>query len=150
MVWGNLGYIFGCDYISYGLILLRFCVCVVIITASESAFRFQCLYMFWHFIRKQLYPVVSRTLPCRLFSLYFYFIGTRRQPVTPTRPLNLKKNKVTFDKVRVLREHSPCSDWLRAGLPTGRSLSPCREFSFPRIVQTGSEVHPTFYSMISA
>jgi hypothetical protein len=24
MVWGNLGYIFGCDYISYGLILLRF------------------------------------------------------------------------------------------------------------------------------
>jgi hypothetical protein len=39
MVWGNLGYIFGCDYISYGLILLRFWVCVLIIMASESIFR---------------------------------------------------------------------------------------------------------------
>jgi hypothetical protein len=39
MVWGNLGYMFGCDYISYGLILLRFWVCVLIIMARESAFR---------------------------------------------------------------------------------------------------------------
>jgi hypothetical protein len=35
MVWGNLGYIFGCDYISYGLILLRFWVCVSIIMAGD-------------------------------------------------------------------------------------------------------------------
>jgi hypothetical protein len=38
MVWGNLGYIFGCDYISYGLILLSFWICVLIITARESVF----------------------------------------------------------------------------------------------------------------
>jgi hypothetical protein len=30
---------FGCDYISYGLILLRFWVCVLIIMARESIFR---------------------------------------------------------------------------------------------------------------
>jgi hypothetical protein len=30
---GILGYIFGCDYISYGLVLLRFWVCVLMILA---------------------------------------------------------------------------------------------------------------------
>jgi hypothetical protein len=39
MVWGILGYVFGYDYISYGLILLRFWVCVLIIMARESIFR---------------------------------------------------------------------------------------------------------------
>jgi hypothetical protein len=38
MVWGNLSYIFGCDYISYGLIFLRFWVCVLIIMAREAIF----------------------------------------------------------------------------------------------------------------
>jgi NADH-ubiquinone oxidoreductase chain 4 len=36
---GNLGYMFGCDYISYGLILLRLWVCVLIIMARESILR---------------------------------------------------------------------------------------------------------------
>jgi hypothetical protein len=39
MVWGNLGYMFGCDYISYDLILFRFWVCFLIIMARESIFR---------------------------------------------------------------------------------------------------------------
>nr|UQJ75100.1 NADH dehydrogenase subunit 4 [Comatermes perfectus] len=39
MGWSGLGYIFGCDYISYGLILLSFWICVLMITASESIFR---------------------------------------------------------------------------------------------------------------
>jgi hypothetical protein len=30
---------FGCDSISYGLILLRFWICVLMITARESIFR---------------------------------------------------------------------------------------------------------------
>jgi hypothetical protein len=38
MVWGNLGYIFGCDYI-YSLILLGFSVFVLIIMVRESIFR---------------------------------------------------------------------------------------------------------------
>ena len=36
MGWSNLGYIFGCDYLSYGLILLRFWICVLMILASET------------------------------------------------------------------------------------------------------------------
>jgi NADH-ubiquinone oxidoreductase chain 4 len=34
-----LGYIFGCDLISYGLVLLRLWICVLIILARESVFR---------------------------------------------------------------------------------------------------------------
>jgi NADH-ubiquinone oxidoreductase chain 4 len=30
---------FGCDYLSYGLILLRFWICVLMITARESVLR---------------------------------------------------------------------------------------------------------------
>jgi hypothetical protein len=37
--WGNLGYLFGCDLISYGLILLSLWICVLIILARESIFR---------------------------------------------------------------------------------------------------------------
>jgi NADH-ubiquinone oxidoreductase chain 4 len=37
--WGNLGYFFGCDLISYGLILLSLWICVLIILARESNFR---------------------------------------------------------------------------------------------------------------
>jgi hypothetical protein len=40
-------------------------------------------------------------------------------------------------------------DWLRAGQPRGRSLSPGRgqEFSLLHVVQTGFGVHPTSYPM---
>nr|QXT44006.1 NADH dehydrogenase subunit 4 [Astratotermes hilarus]QXT44019.1 NADH dehydrogenase subunit 4 [Astratotermes hilarus] len=37
--WGSLGYFFGCDLISYGLILLSLWICVLMILASESVFR---------------------------------------------------------------------------------------------------------------
>lgn len=37
----NLGYFLGCDVISFGLILLSFWICVLIITASESVLRTQ-------------------------------------------------------------------------------------------------------------
>jgi hypothetical protein len=37
--WSNLSYIFGCDCISYGLILLRFWISVLIITNRESVLR---------------------------------------------------------------------------------------------------------------
>jgi hypothetical protein len=39
VVWGNLGYTFGCEYISYGLILLRLWGCVLIIMDRQSIFR---------------------------------------------------------------------------------------------------------------
>jgi len=34
-----LGYIFGCDLISYGLILLSLWICVLMVLARESIFR---------------------------------------------------------------------------------------------------------------
>uniref|UniRef100_UPI00300136B9 NADH dehydrogenase subunit 4 n=1 Tax=Mesyatsia karakorum TaxID=3111802 RepID=UPI00300136B9 len=38
---GNLSYFLGCDVISFGLILLSFWICVLMITASESVLRTQ-------------------------------------------------------------------------------------------------------------
>nr|YP_010946500.1 NADH dehydrogenase subunit 4 [Diploptera punctata]WGO57218.1 NADH dehydrogenase subunit 4 [Diploptera punctata] len=37
--WGGLSYIFGCDYMSFGLIMLSLWICVLMILASESVFR---------------------------------------------------------------------------------------------------------------
>nr|QHD47921.1 NADH dehydrogenase subunit 4 [Suwallia bimaculata] len=38
---GNLGYFLGCDILSYGLILLSLWICVLMITASESVYRYK-------------------------------------------------------------------------------------------------------------
>nr|AIY61758.1 NADH dehydrogenase subunit 4 [Synacanthotermes sp. TB-2014] len=38
--WSSLGYFLGCDLISYGLILLSLWICVLMVLASESVFRF--------------------------------------------------------------------------------------------------------------
>nr|YP_010463404.1 NADH dehydrogenase subunit 4 [Cryptoperla kawasawai]UUK29380.1 NADH dehydrogenase subunit 4 [Cryptoperla kawasawai] len=38
---GNLGYFMGCDVLSYGLILLSFWICVLMVMASESVYRFR-------------------------------------------------------------------------------------------------------------
>nr|YP_009250293.1 NADH dehydrogenase subunit 4 [Gromphadorhina portentosa]AMW91048.1 NADH dehydrogenase subunit 4 [Gromphadorhina portentosa]AVN67440.1 NADH dehydrogenase subunit 4 [Gromphadorhina portentosa] len=37
--WENLSYGFGCDYLSYGLILLSIWICTLMVTASESVWR---------------------------------------------------------------------------------------------------------------
>jgi NADH-ubiquinone oxidoreductase chain 4 len=37
--WGGLSYIFGCDLISYGFILLSLWICVLMVLARESIFR---------------------------------------------------------------------------------------------------------------
>jgi NADH-ubiquinone oxidoreductase chain 4 len=74
MVWGNLGYMFGCDYISYGLILLRFWVCVLIIMARESIFRsvyYPNLFLiFVVLLIIMLFCIFSRI---NLFSFYLFF-----------------------------------------------------------------------------
>jgi NADH-ubiquinone oxidoreductase chain 4 len=74
MVWGNLGYIFGCDYISYGLILLRFWICVLIIMARESIFRsvyYPNLFLvFLVVLMVILFCTFSRI---NLFSFYLFF-----------------------------------------------------------------------------
>ena len=71
--WG-LGYIFGCDLISYGLVLLRLWICVLIILARESVFRSGYFPGFFVFV------IIARTimLYCTfrrisLLSFYIFF-----------------------------------------------------------------------------
>nr|URX52637.1 NADH dehydrogenase subunit 4 [Glyptotermes brevicaudatus] len=74
MVWGNLGYIFGCDYISYGLILLSFWVCVLMITASESVFRsFYYPNLFLCFVVLLMIMLFCTFSSINLFSFYLFF-----------------------------------------------------------------------------
>nr|URX52872.1 NADH dehydrogenase subunit 4 [Glyptotermes sp. 2 AB-2022a] len=74
MVWGNLGYIFGCDYISYGLIFLSFWVCVLMIMASESVFR-SSYYpgMFLCFVVLLMIMLFCTFSSINLFSFYLFF-----------------------------------------------------------------------------
>jgi hypothetical protein len=43
--------------------------------------------------------------------------------------------------------HSRYSNWLQAGLPRGRILSPSRVKSFLHFIQTSSGAHPASYPM---
>nr|URX54430.1 NADH dehydrogenase subunit 4 [Glyptotermes sp. 16 AB-2022a] len=74
MVWGSLGYMFGCDYISYGLILLSFWVCVLMITASESVFRyFYYPGLFLCFVVLLMIMLFCTFSSVNLFSFYLFF-----------------------------------------------------------------------------
>nr|URX52697.1 NADH dehydrogenase subunit 4 [Glyptotermes sp. 1 AB-2022a] len=73
-VWCNLGYIFGCDLISYGLILLSFWICALMITASESVLR----YIFYPKLFLCFVVLLMVMLFCTfgsvgLFSFYLFF-----------------------------------------------------------------------------
>jgi NADH-ubiquinone oxidoreductase chain 4 len=74
MVWGNLGYMFGCDYISYGLILFSFWICVLVITARESVFR-SSYYpgLFIGFIILLIIMLFYTFRSIGLFSFYLFF-----------------------------------------------------------------------------
>nr|YP_010835997.1 NADH dehydrogenase subunit 4 [Rhabdiopteryx christinae]WGC89516.1 NADH dehydrogenase subunit 4 [Rhabdiopteryx christinae] len=71
---GNLGYFLGCDVISFGLILLSFWICVLMITASESVLRTQNYVGFFLlmivFLMILLYCTFSTT---NLFMFYLFF-----------------------------------------------------------------------------
>lgn len=72
--WGNLGYFFGCDLISYGLILLSLWICVLMILARESVFRFFYFPGFFLFVviflSVMLYCTFGRV---SLLSFYVFF-----------------------------------------------------------------------------
>nr|URX53327.1 NADH dehydrogenase subunit 4 [Calcaritermes nearcticus] len=74
IVWGNLGYIFGCDCVSYGLILLSFWVCVLMITASESVLR-SGFYsgLFLVFVVTLMIVLFCTFASVSLFSFYLFF-----------------------------------------------------------------------------
>nr|URX53442.1 NADH dehydrogenase subunit 4 [Calcaritermes emarginicollis] len=74
IVWGNLGYMFGCDCISYGLILLSFWICVLMITASESVFSTGYYSgLFLMFVVILMIALFCTFASISLFSFYLFF-----------------------------------------------------------------------------
>nr|YP_010939060.1 NADH dehydrogenase subunit 4 [Cryptocercus punctulatus]AVN68143.1 NADH dehydrogenase subunit 4 [Cryptocercus punctulatus]WLF00972.1 NADH dehydrogenase subunit 4 [Cryptocercus punctulatus] len=75
--WCNLGNIFGVDYISYGLILLSFWICVLMVMASENIFRlnyYSCFFlMVVIFLLIMLFCVFGSL---DLLSFYLFFEGS--------------------------------------------------------------------------
>nr|URX54443.1 NADH dehydrogenase subunit 4 [Cryptotermes penaoru] len=72
--WGNLGYLFGCDFLSYGLILLSFWVCVLMVMASESILRsFYYPGLFLVFVVLLVILLFCTFGSVNLFSFYLFF-----------------------------------------------------------------------------
>nr|URX54508.1 NADH dehydrogenase subunit 4 [Glyptotermes sp. 19 AB-2022a] len=74
MMWGSLGYMFGCDCLSYGLILLSFWICVLMIMASESVLR-SVYYpgLFLSFVVLLMIMLFCTFSSINLFSFYLFF-----------------------------------------------------------------------------
>nr|WHU31471.1 NADH dehydrogenase subunit 4 [Claassenia xucheni] len=70
----NLGYFMGCDVLSYGLILLSFWVCVLMIMASESVYRSRFNSGFFLILVLVLLSLLYCTFSCmNLFMFYLFF-----------------------------------------------------------------------------
>nr|WGO58154.1 NADH dehydrogenase subunit 4 [Sorineuchora shanensis] len=75
--WGMISYYFGCDYISFGLIMLSFWICSLMILSSEGIYFvhfFSNLFLFMIiFLLIMLYCAFSSM---NLFAFYFFFEGS--------------------------------------------------------------------------
>nr|YP_010946383.1 NADH dehydrogenase subunit 4 [Balta jinlinorum]WGO57101.1 NADH dehydrogenase subunit 4 [Balta jinlinorum] len=72
--WFNISYFFGCDYVSFGLILLSFWICVLMILASESINfynYFSSLFLFMVVFLLLLLLCVFGSMS--MFSFYLFF-----------------------------------------------------------------------------
>nr|AVN67739.1 NADH dehydrogenase subunit 4 [Eurycotis opaca] len=75
--WGNLSYMFGCDIISFGLILLSIWICVLMVMASESVLRYDYYNNFFLFVIVLLLMMLYCTFSSvNMFSFYFFFEGS--------------------------------------------------------------------------
>nr|YP_010946890.1 NADH dehydrogenase subunit 4 [Sorineuchora formosana]WGO57647.1 NADH dehydrogenase subunit 4 [Sorineuchora formosana] len=76
-VWCNVGYFFGCDYISFGLIILSLWITILMILASELIYflnYFSALFLFMVvFLLLMLFFAFSSM---SVFSFYFFFEGS--------------------------------------------------------------------------
>nr|YP_010257214.1 NADH dehydrogenase subunit 4 [Teratura megafurcula]QVM19038.1 NADH dehydrogenase subunit 4 [Teratura megafurcula] len=73
----NLSYIFGTDILSYGLILLSFWICSLMITASESVYYYKYFNSFFLFFIIFLLLMLCCTFSSMsLFSFYLFFEGS--------------------------------------------------------------------------
>nr|YP_010946942.1 NADH dehydrogenase subunit 4 [Sigmella digitalis]WGO57699.1 NADH dehydrogenase subunit 4 [Sigmella digitalis] len=75
--WGSISYMFGCDYISYGLILLSMWICVLMIMASESIYYSGYYSSFFLLVVLFLLIMLCCTFgSLSLFSFYLFFEGS--------------------------------------------------------------------------
>nr|ASY98096.1 NADH dehydrogenase subunit 4 [Blepharopsis mendica] len=75
--WLNLSYIFGYDYLSYGLVMLSFWICVLMILASYSVIRYEFydkLFMFM--ILVLLLMLYCTFCSLNIISFYLFFEGS--------------------------------------------------------------------------
>nr|ASY97958.1 NADH dehydrogenase subunit 4 [Gongylus gongylodes] len=70
--WVNLSYIFGYDYLSYGLVMLSFWICVLMIMASYSVVRYKFYNKWFLFMILMLLMMLYCTF-CSLNIVSFYF-----------------------------------------------------------------------------
>nr|AZL93524.1 NADH dehydrogenase subunit 4 [Xyela sp. ZJUH_2016036] len=72
--WENLSYFLGCDLLSFGLILLSFWICSLMLLSSESVIRFNYYYNFFIFIILLLMFMLYCTFSSmNLFLFYLFF-----------------------------------------------------------------------------
>nr|QLY90222.1 NADH dehydrogenase subunit 4 [Dicranomyia modesta] len=72
--WMGLSYYFGCDIISYGLILLSFWICALMLMASEMVNRLNIFKMYFLFIIMTLLILLYLTFTSmNLFMFYLFF-----------------------------------------------------------------------------
>nr|WHU31458.1 NADH dehydrogenase subunit 4 [Claassenia sp. 2 YNX-2023a] len=70
----SVGNFMGCDVLSYGLILLSFWICVLMVTASESVYRTQFNGAFFMILVLVLLSLLYCTFSCmNLFMFYLFF-----------------------------------------------------------------------------
>nr|YP_009349774.1 NADH dehydrogenase subunit 4 [Pseudokuzicus pieli]AQM39819.1 NADH dehydrogenase subunit 4 [Pseudokuzicus pieli] len=73
----NLSYIFGVDILSYGLIMLSFWICSLMITASEKVYHYKYFNSFFFFFVIFLLLMLCCTFSSMgLFSFYLFFEGS--------------------------------------------------------------------------
>nr|AIW06259.1 NADH dehydrogenase subunit 4 [Blattodea sp. MT-2014] len=73
-IWFNIGYFFGCDYISFGLILLSIWICLLMIIASESINFYDYFPRFFLFMLLFLLLLLYCTFSSMsIFSFYLFF-----------------------------------------------------------------------------
>nr|WGO57478.1 NADH dehydrogenase subunit 4 [Perisphaerus sp. 3 ZQW-2023b] len=72
--WVNLSYLFGLDYLSYGLILLSMWICILMILASESIYRYNYYSKFFMFmVIILLFFLLCSFMSLNLFTFYLFF-----------------------------------------------------------------------------
>nr|WNH42410.1 NADH dehydrogenase subunit 4 [Neoperla costata] len=76
----NLSYFMGCDVLSYGLLMLSFWVCVLMITASESVYRLKNFSSFFMFLVILLLGLLYCTFSSTNLLLFYVFFESSLIP----------------------------------------------------------------------